>query len=406
MGDRLRVAAVFNQTKTVGGGFNEAVNRFKRLELIQNNNLEVIFVCQSNSDFDPNIGGSFQTLVYKAGLWSVCKRIFSKLYYQFGAPKYIPAIRSPFENFLRSNNVDLVYFLAPNSLAGEIHDINFIITVWDNCHRDEVSFPEIRNNGEFERREKYNSNVLPKALAIIVDSEYTKVALASRYSIDPHRFMVIPFQPSPFIRRQDEKTCNITLAKYGLLNEKFVFYPAQYWAHKNHIYLIEAIASLESTNDLPDTFKVVFCGADKGNLEYLKSSVKILKLEKRILFLNFIDDIEVSVFYQHCLAMVMPSYFGPSNMPPLEALKLGAPVVYPDTPENRLFLGDAALYVDLNNVSSLTSLLKSLLRDKSLKVRQKLLGFEQIQTIENSTNSDLLENLFETFRARLKCWRV
>jgi glycosyltransferase involved in cell wall biosynthesis len=39
----------------------------------------------------------------------------------------------------------------------------------------------------------------------------------------------------------------------------------------------------------------------------------------------------------------MPSYFGSTNLPPLEAVSLGCPVIYSDLPEFREQMGDAAI---------------------------------------------------------------
>ena len=48
----------------------------------------------------------------------------------------------------------------------------------------------------------------------------------------------------------------------------------------------------------------------------------------------------------------MPSYFGPTNLPPIEAFKLGVPVFYPDLPGMREYVGNAAILIDLNNPKS------------------------------------------------------
>ena len=44
--------------------------------------------------------------------------------------------------------------------------------------------------------------------------------------------------------------------------------------------------------------------------------------------MNFLPDEEISYLYKNCLAVVMPTYFGPTNIPPLEAFKLGIPTIY------------------------------------------------------------------------------
>ncbi|HEX6260676.1 MAG TPA: glycosyltransferase, partial [Woeseiaceae bacterium] len=65
--------------------------------------------------------------------------------------------------------------------------------------------------------------------------------------------------------------------------------------------------------------------------------------------------------YSDALALVMPTYFGPTNIPPMEALALGVPVLYSDLPSFREQLGEAARYIDLERPESLADALDDLL---------------------------------------------
>ena len=49
------------------------------------------------------------------------------------------------------------------------------------------------------------------------------------------------------------------------------------------------------------------------------------------------------LLYTEALALVMPTYFGPTNLPPLEAFQTGTPVLYSDLPGMREQVGDAAI---------------------------------------------------------------
>ena len=100
------------------------------------------------------------------------------------------------EKYLEELNIDLLYFTSPSELPRFTDRFNFIYTVWDLCHRDEVVFPEIRECREFEQREEKYRTILPKAFAILVDSELTKEHVAHRYGIDDSKTLVMPFSPA------------------------------------------------------------------------------------------------------------------------------------------------------------------------------------------------------------------
>jgi glycosyltransferase involved in cell wall biosynthesis len=71
--------------------------------------------------------------------------------------------------------------------------------------------------------------------------------------------------------------------KYGISNE-YLFYPAQFWPHKNHVNLLLALELLQTRYDRP--LSVVFVGADHGNLAHVKATVKRLDLTDRVQFLS------------------------------------------------------------------------------------------------------------------------
>ena len=50
---------------------------------------------------------------------------------------------------------------------------------------------------------------------------------------------------------------------YNLKND-YIYYPAQFWAHKNHIYILKAIKILREMKNID--VDVVFSGSNKGNL--------------------------------------------------------------------------------------------------------------------------------------------
>ncbi len=75
--------------------------------------------------------------------------------------------------------------------------------------------------------------------------------------------------------------------------------------------------------------------------------------------------------------MVMPTYSGPTNLPPLEAVALGCPVVYSDLPGCREQMGAAALYCDLRDPDDLAVQLRSILTDPAVRARLSAMGLQR-----------------------------
>jgi glycosyltransferase involved in cell wall biosynthesis len=141
----------------------------------------------------------------------------------------------------------------------------------------------------------------------------TRQKLGDYYGINVSKIYSLPFCPeaqelSPATER-----------------DSFAFYPAHYWSHKNHIVLLEAIASLVSRGEIPKQLKLT--GLDKGNFQFLAEKVKEFGISSYVDFLGFVSKAELDLLYRKAAVMVMPSLLGPTNLPPLEALLRGCPVV-------------------------------------------------------------------------------
>src|SRR4029077_6307306 len=68
--------------------------------------------------------------------------------------------------------------------------------------------------------------------------------------------------------------------------------------------------------------------------------------------------------YQNALCLCYVSFFGPENLPPLEAFGLRCPVIAADVPGISEQLGDAAIRVDPRNELEIAQALKLLFENK------------------------------------------
>ena len=86
-----------------------------------------------------------------------------------------------------------------------------------------------------------------------------------------------------------------------------------------------------------------------GYKDKIKSYAKKLNIHNRLFLTGFIKDQELIALYKNAIALVMPTFFGPTNLPPLEAFNIGVPVIYPDINGLREQVEDAALLINLND---------------------------------------------------------
>ena len=364
----INLALIFDQELSAGGGYQQGLNAALLAKKLDPELVNISFFHTKNflkKDLK-NIGINSQLINL-----SLLKKIY--LYFKT-TDKYrviYKIIRlifdfNFFESYLIKRNIDLVYFISPSRFALDLNDLNFIFTIWDLCHRDYVEFTEVKSKGEFENRELRINYAVKRAVAIIVDSEYGKKNLSQKYNANKERISVIPFEPLFDIKNKEK----ISLSKRNdIKNHKnlseYIFYPAQLWPHKNHVYIIKALSILKTKHNIK--LNAVFSGGDKRHKEKIICCAKKYDLLDNLIFTGFISNKELIALYKFSLALVMPTYFGPTNIPPLEAFNIGVPVIYPDLIGLRDQVGNAALLVDLDDPSSLSNCLLKLRENNNLR---------------------------------------
>ncbi len=354
----LHLAVVIDQRLDIGGGFQQSLNAALLASRLQLPDWSV--TC-----FTPD--GETVTTLAHYGIQAVQLRIGWLRKLSMAARRTLRTARSTrwtrrlfganaLERALNAHCIDLVYFVAPSGLARDLERTNFIVTVWDLCHRDEPEFPEIRDDREFERREQYYFEVLPKAVAVFADSELGASNMVRRYAIDPNRVHVMRSSPSPqtFVNDEGPKPTQLDVKSMYGLDSDYIFYPAQFWAHKNHVYIVQALYLLEQKRGV--RMHAIFAGGDAGGtLAHVRTMAQTFGVADRVHFAGFVPGKEIPHLYRQALALVMPTYFGPTNLPPLEALRLGTPVLYPGALARAGGLEEVVGKIDLDDPMSLAN---------------------------------------------------
>jgi glycosyltransferase involved in cell wall biosynthesis len=307
----------------------------------------------------------------------------------------------PLEKRLVDLGCDVVYFISPTgALLASLKKLNYITTLWDLCHRETPEFPEVRSFEAFVYREKNFKQTLAPALLILTESERLADIASHFYGINRDRFLAMPLSPTTFIQHKHAINKERILEKYGF-KEKYFFYPAQFWPHKNHMRILQALVKLRDIHAW--TPKVVFTGKDYGNLNYIKNFIKINRIEEQVNILGFVPSEDLRGLYENAIAVVMPSYFGPTNMPPLESWSLGVPLIYSSQFAEQA--GNAALLVDPDSLEELVS---AMLLCTKTDVRAQLIkaGYIRFTEISNQrkTAEKQLVMVLERFEVRRQCW--
>lgn len=352
----LRLAVMLEQALEVGGGFQQPLNDLLWLrDWAAKSGNEIVVYSPYPKTIEILKEFGVQGRLRKFGV-SDYLFLFLKYCGPFDLVQIALELKSPFERALIRDGVDVVHFTSTSKRHLLLHQLPFIITIFDGCHRDAPEFPEVRTFGEFERREILFRLASTKAVAVIVNASELIDDLCRRYAMERDRAICIPFSPSTYISRSapDAATDAAVLAKYRI-EPGYLFYPAQFWPHKNHITLLAALALLRERGI---TERLVLCGSNRSGRDKIDLAIRTYGLSDQISIIGFVESAELGALYRGASALVMPTYFGPTNLPPLEAWAVGTPVIYPEAFKAQA--GDAAILFDYDDPRSLADAIISL----------------------------------------------
>lgn len=285
--------------------------------------------------------------------------------------------------WLSRQGMDLMLYPAPTPLAYQ-DSVPFLMAIHDLQHRLQPEFPEVSATGEYEVREGLFRAAAKNALFLIADSETGRQDILNLYGshgATADRVKVLPFCPPFYLwdRSQEENDRGWSGAT---LPERFLFYPAAFWPHKNHAAVIRALAVIRDREQIE--VPLVLCGSSSGALRSstraeVFQSARELQVERQITYLDYVADDQMRFLYERAAALVMPTFFGPTNIPVYEAWMLGCPVITSDIRGIREQVEDAGLLVDPTSPAALADAMVKVWVDTALAESLSTKGTKRVE---------------------------
>lgn len=267
-----------------------------------------------------------------------------------------------------------------------------VISVFDLMHRYLTEFPEISDPKTYTSRERSYTNIAKYAKMILVDSKVGRQQMIECYDIAGNlqkRVEVLPFIAPDYVYAsvgKEKAPCPVSAF------DKYLFYPAQFWLHKNHKNLLLAMAKLKQEGLVVNA---VFCGSGKNSFDEVERIIRENKLEEQVQILGYVSNNEMVALYQYARALVMPTYGGPTNIPQLEAFVLGCPVA-----TSRIFgipeqVKDAALLFAPEKVDEIAECIRKLWLDDTLCDTLREEGYKQSRQWGESQFQQRLQDILD-----------
>jgi glycosyltransferase involved in cell wall biosynthesis len=313
--------------------------------------------------------------------------------------KLLPMASNEQSRKLKEADIDLLIHPFPG-LFGYLNHIPYIVAITNLMYKYYSDTRELAERREFLGNITVR-NAAKHSVLTVVDSRQGENDLFKYFGILKDHMRIIPHIPPSYIyanRDMNGETIKEVLAKYDL-PEKYVFYPAQFWRHKNHLRLIR---SLRTINEKFDTkIHLVMTGHPYESYTDVMALIKQLHMNDQVIHLGYVTDVEIVALYKKAVALVYPSLYGPTNIPPVEAMILGVPVLCSNIflmPEQ---VGDAGLLFDPFSIEAMAEKIYQIWTDAVLRGRLVQKGYERIKDMTRENYAKQWEAAIEDALQRL-----
>ena len=228
---------------------------------------------------------------------------------------------------------------------------------------------------------------LRRAMGVLVDSELGREQLVNVCGmIYEDKVLVQPFRvPNYLYDELEERPASLHCSK-------FIFYPATLTDHKNHAGILLALEQLRNEGLLVN---MVFTGEPTEYYKNIKRLAMKLGLNDQVEFIGYVSGAQMKWLYKNARAMIMPCYAGPTNIPPLEAMLMGCPLIISHKWSMPEQVGDAALYVNPEFHLSISSAIKRIWLDDDICKELSQRGKKRAkQFTKEKFNDNFKKNLY------------
>jgi glycosyltransferase involved in cell wall biosynthesis len=164
-----------------------------------------------------------------------------------------------------------------------------------------------------------------------------------------------------------EPADNSVIEKFNLTRRRFVLALGSASPNKNLAAIVKAMHLLDD----PDLLLVAAGGGNSRVFTQARVS------DPRLVATGYVTDAQVRALYEHAACFAFPSFYEGFGLPPLEAMCCGCPVVVSDRASMPEVCGDAALYCDPADPTTIATQLRRVLGSAAAREDLRAAGRER-----------------------------
>ena len=310
------------------------------------------------------------------------------------ARHYTLSEQTDFLKLLNSINSDLTHF--PHFNVPILYSKPYIVTIHDLLWHEKKGL-NVTTLSPIKYLLKYFGyrftvrNAVKRSQKILVPTNVVKTSLFKYFNLDQKKIIITNEAADPIFSQNvsQEKAAKVS-QKYHL-KQPFIIYTGSLYPHKNVNTLISSLKYIT-----PD-IKLVIASARNVFQQKTHNFTASQNLSKRVKFLGYVPDSDLTALYHQALALVLPSVSEGFGLTGLEAMAAGLPVICSDSKVLKEIYQDVPIYVNSTSEEKLANAITMLHKDKKLQKQKSKLGIKHSQKFSWDNTVDKTLSTYNQF---------
>lgn len=282
-------------------------------------------------------------------------------------------------------------FFTPSHYAPRFSPIPTVVSVMDLSY---LHYPNLFDKDDLYQLKNWTKYSVENAKAVITISNSSRGDIIKWYKVQPEKVHVV----YPGIKKVSSiKYSAVAKAiahkqllsmdelrdKFGI-EGKYVLFVGTLQPRKNIGRLIEAFKQVLSIKfkvkgNENESLKLVIVGKKGWQYEEILAAPKKYGIEEHVKFLDFVSDEDLPSLYKNALCYVLPSLYEGFGLPVLEAMSYDCPVITSNVSSLPEAGGDAAVYIDPNNVDDIANKIIEVISNETFRKKMIEEGRAQVK---------------------------
>jgi len=258
----------------------------------------------------------------------------------------------------------------------------------------EFHFPEFFSASERLHRAINNLKSVSESDHIIVSFDHIKKDLLKYYPIEEQNISVCPppFADDWFATKNESDWKTLEL-KYSI-SKNYLLYPAATWPHKNHIFLIEALAKVRENFSNLD----LICTGNKTDyISIIEKRITELGLQNSVHFLGIVCEEDLIGLYKNADLVAIPTLYEAGSGPLYEAMRYQVPVICAETTSLPATINNPKYVFNPKRIEDLVSLINRIFSDEKILNDNKLNSKNRMKELGENNYFSAFEKVYEMF---------